>query len=502
MIKSGEIEKKTPYKIELWAEDRDDIKIAEWTGYYSYQSNAELVEVGEIENAVIKDGILSWDSYEGAAYYYVMISDSWGDRAFFDGNTFKVNAKIDRAIKSGDLEKSNTYTVYLWAEDDDGITVAEWTTEYQYNSSATPVEPGKITGVSFKTDGSMTWNAYKGAVEYSVIVDDCSIRINGTNLNLHEEIDLYIKAGYIDKADSYSIAIHAYDKDGILIAEWYGEHEYKSSAEVIEVGTIQNISVSDKGIMSWDAYNGATVYAITVDGCDEFSYSEENSFDLNEFICMMIDGEFLNVQSVYSVEIIARNAEGIHVASGVVTYSFSATDITGKVTVTGLEDKVYTGRALTQSPVVKLGDKTLVEGVDYKIYYEDNVNAGTAEMIIGFKGIYLGVYREKFTIAKANNPLAVKGKTYKVKAKSVKKKKLVVNASKAIVFVKQGNDPKVYKKIKGSSKISVNSKTGKITIKKKTKKGKYKITVRIYGAGNANYNKSSIKTVKFTIKVK
>ena len=50
-------------------------------------------------------------------------------------------------------------------------------------------------------------------------------------------------------------------------------------------------------------------------------------------------------------------------------------------------------------------------------------------------------------------------------------------------------------------KISVNAKTGKITVKKGLKKGTYKVKVKVRAAGNANYKASAWKTVKFKVRV-
>lgn len=58
-----------------------------------------------------------------------------------------------------------------------------------------------------------------------------------------------------------------------------------------------------------------------------------------------------------------------------------------------------------------------------------------------------------------------------------------------------------YKKTSGSSGISVNSKTGKITVKKGMKKGNYKIKVQIKAAAKGNY-KAGTKTVTIIVKVK
>jgi len=57
------------------------------------------------------------------------------------------------------------------------------------------------------------------------------------------------------------------------------------------------------------------------------------------------------------------------------------------------------------------------------------------------------------------------------------------------------------KKAKFRKYFKVNAKTGKITVKKKLKKGTYKIKVKVTAAGNDNYN-SLTKTVTFKVKVK
>ena len=58
-----------------------------------------------------------------------------------------------------------------------------------------------------------------------------------------------------------------------------------------------------------------------------------------------------------------------------------------------------------------------------------------------------------------------------------------------------------YKKISGNSKLTVNTKTGKITAKKGIKKGTYAVKVKVKAAGNGNY-KSLAKTVSLRIIVK
>ena len=58
-----------------------------------------------------------------------------------------------------------------------------------------------------------------------------------------------------------------------------------------------------------------------------------------------------------------------------------------------------------------------------------------------------------------------------------------------------------YKKLSGSSAVSVNSKTGKLTVKKGLRKGTYRVKVQIKSAAKGNYTAGS-RTVTVTVRVK
>ena len=107
-----------------------------------------------------------------------------------------------------------------------------------------------------------------------------------------------------------------------------------------------------------------------------------------------------------------------------------------------------------------------------------------------------------------NTLFSVKPKTATVKYKKLKKKNQTVARSKVMTIsnskgdmkyslttVKRGKSKK-YKKY-----FKINAKTGTVTVKKKLKKGTYKITCKVTCSGNADYL-SATKTVTFTIKVK
>ncbi len=91
----------------------------------------------------------------------------------------------------------------------------------------------------------------------------------------------------------------------------------------------------------------------------------------------------------------------------------ATTDIskkTSKITVSGIENKIYNGRAHTQrSLVVKAGTKTLRLNKDYTVTYSKNKAVGKASVTICGKNAYSGKITKTFTIVKA-----AKGKTYTV----------------------------------------------------------------------------------------
>ena len=66
------------------------------------------------------------------------------------------------------------------------------------------------------------------------------------------------------------------------------------------------------------------------------------------------------------------------------------------------DSMVYTGSAITQSPLIYYEDILLQEGLDYTVSYKNNVNIGTAQMIITGKGNYSDRYTRDFEITQVN----------------------------------------------------------------------------------------------------
>ena len=103
----------------------------------------------------------------------------------------------------------------------------------------------------------------------------------------------------------------------------------------------------------------------------------------------------------------------------------------------------------------------------------------------------------RITVIKAAQPMTVSAKTVKVARKKVVRKKQTVNA----VTTSNAQGTVTYKKVSGSKKITVNARTGRITVAKRTKKGTYTVTIQVTAAGNQNYE-AGTKTVTVKVRVK
>ncbi|MBQ7203943.1 MAG: hypothetical protein IJS03_08035 [Eubacterium sp.] len=172
----------------------------------------------------------------------------------------------------------------------------------------------------------------------------------------------------------------------------------------------------------------------------------------------------------------------------------------------------YTGKAVYPEVVEVTDDNGDIVPADrYTLTYKNNVNAGEATVIVKAKAgdaKYTGDMIGYFTIEKAYNTLKLKGKTATVSYKKLKKKSQTLERKKIITLNKKGQGDKIYtltsaKKSKKSYKkrFSINKTSGKLTVKKGTKKGTYTLKIKVKAKGNSNYM-SRTRTATVKIKVK
>ena len=172
--------------------------------------------------------------------------------------------------------------------------------------------------------------------------------------------------------------------------------------------------------------------------------------------------------------------------------SVSFTSIKGKMT--------YTGKKRRPAVQVVLNGKTLVKDTDYTVSYKNNVNAGTAAVVISGKGGYTGSVEKTFTIIKAKNTVKLKTAKKALKYSTLKKK----NVSFTVKASVKGKAKKAFEKVrvpKAVKKFITVSSKGKITVKKGIGKGTWKIKVKITTSAVKNYKKTAVKkTIKIIVK--
>ncbi|MDE6364017.1 MAG: InlB B-repeat-containing protein, partial [Lachnospiraceae bacterium] len=195
--------------------------------------------------------------------------------------------------------------------------------------------------------------------------------------------------------------------------------------------------------------------------------------------------------------------------TGAVTVKLTVYDVTNeyyinsaKLEITG--DTTYTGKAITRTVKMNIGDTELRNNKDYKVQYQNNTNAGTAVMIITGKGKYKGKIVNTFNIGKADinkyqaaenipqhvtiadiSPKTYNGKEQKpsVTIKTIRSKKLVVNKDYTVAYSNNIHSGTAMVTIKGIG----NNCNGSTTIKFKIEPQEIK--------------KSSVKVTKATDKV-
>jgi hypothetical protein len=203
----------------------------------------------------------------------------------------------------------------------------------------------------------------------------------------------------------------ALEGDGVIVLDGQGPaQDDEAPLEVLaNEGASSDITVQDD-----EAYNVANA---EVELYNPVLYGDEYwpAFGV------MLNGSSLS-EDDYSIEYDDSATPGTHTATlrgegdywGEKTFTYrlgySMQDV--QVTTAISPRYAYTGKARKPKPTFTHMGKTLVEGVDYKIRYDNNVSIGTAHLYAEGIGDYLDTYEAAFTIA----GLKVNGVDYGKKA--------------------------------------------------------------------------------------
>ena len=158
--------------------------------------------------------------------------------------------------------------------------------------------------------------------------------------------------------------------------------------------------------------------------------------------------------------------------TGSISKTYSIKNNFKKATVSGISNKSYTGKNITQSITVKYNGKTLKNGTGYTVSYSSNKNIGTATVKVTGKGSYAGTITKTFKI----NP--AKQEIQKLTAKS---KAFFVDWAQKGSATGYEIQYATNSKFTSAKKVTItNKKTDKTTISKLSGKKKYYVRVRSY----------------------
>lgn len=163
-------------------------------------------------------------------------------------------------------------------------------------------------------------------------------------------------------------------------------------------------------------------------------------------------------------------------------------------------DKAFSLGAKAKTTLTYKSSNTKIATVDRKGKVTIKA-AGTVKITINAKATstYKAATAKVLTIKIAKKAPTIKTKigTKNLSYNALKKKTQVFTLGTSV----NSKGTLTYKKLSGSRAVSVNSKTGKLTVKKGLRKGTYRVKVQIKSAAKGNYTAGS-RTVTVTVRVK
>ena len=223
-----------------------------------------------------------------------------------------------------------------------------------------------------------------------------SIAPTYTGHPINENISLVMKDGYYYMVKDVDYTVTITDNinagDGKIIIQGIGDY-----SGTVNVGfTIRAVNIEDNSNklivnVEKNTYSLTETPKLSV----KYKFSDDEIVDL-------VEGKDFTV--AYRDENRVGTATAVIMAQGNYTGMVTKTfDITSKnIGNTNISidtsDKTYTGNKITIPIVIKDGNTILKDDVDYTVSYKDNINIGTATVIIDGKGNYSGRITRNFKI--------------------------------------------------------------------------------------------------------
>ena len=153
----------------------------------------------------------------------------------------------------------------------------------------------------------------------------------------------------------------------------------KKTLEALEATDIATARVQGLQDVMYDGTEKRPTVTLRIDSIKDGKKTEASLREGVDFN-VQFDGDLINPGTVHATITGAGDYTGTVETSFVILPADLA-----NATVDMIPDHVRTGYPIEPDPVVKLDGRTLVKGVDYEVSYSENVNEGTATLMV--KGI-------------------------------------------------------------------------------------------------------------------
>lgn len=200
--------------------------------------------------------------------------------------------------------------------------------------------------------------------------------------------------------DSLAADVADVTGDGIAVSRYYTVKDiYGSTIDISKavlnpVGTVTSIELADD--VPSTIYNGSEqAPKVTLNGV-------ELKEGVDYWVRKPSDDIVLKDAGTYNIILMGM---GDYRDSNLVSFVIEPAPLSS-ATLEGIVDKTYTGSPLTQDATLTFAGATLVEGKDYSVTYQDNVEVGTATVAYTGMGNFTGTVTRTFAITSQPQPPA------------------------------------------------------------------------------------------------
>ena len=253
-------------------------------------------------------------------------------------------------------------------------------------------------------------NVGEGSPKWSEFKDVTVLEPKGNAVSIAE--DTYSIRSKLDTSMCLDVAVHSQeDKANVWLYKWNTSQESGPTCEKFQIkaagdGSYYIIAThSNKAVEVTGAYTNS--------GANVAQYTQNQSVAQRWFFDKNSDGTYTMRQrnSGMAMDVTdAKTANGTNIQqctrNGSDAQKFYLVPIDASKWSVSLSasSMTYTGSALEPEATVNAGGVAMKEGTDYAVSYKNNVNAGTATVIVAGKGGFTGSNSITFEINAAENP--------------------------------------------------------------------------------------------------